>query len=1235
MILTGYIPAIGRWLSILLFSLSFADSGRMQVLAARWHWAAGGGVHSSSDYAGEIHSEASPVVGKMVSSSYSLRGGSLEVVPVFVPRLYWSEPGALRYGSALGDAQLNASTDVPGSFEYSLSAGTLPPAGIQMLRVTFVPQDSANYGSVTTTTTFTVQPKPLEGYFSAADKVYDGSTTASVTGRTLVGIVGVDDVQLTSGAAQFASKDRGTGKAVSLSGATLSGAKAANYVLSTVNPTTASITPRTVTVTGLAASGRGYNGLRSVVVSGTAALVGAVPGDAVSLVGSPGGLLESAGAAAGKTVEVTGLSLAGESAGNYALQSPTLSAEITKAPLTVKAEDRSKVYDGTAYGGSYGVTYSDLVNGEASGVLGGVLAFSGSALAAVNAGPYAIVPSGLSSANYEITFVAGQLGIARRPLSITANSDAKVFGATKTYGAGSLAFTSAGLASGESIGSVTITAAGGTAAADPAGSYTLIPSAATGGTFLPANYDITYANGTLVVGAGAQSITFPPLADKVFGDPVFALGATASSGLPVTFVVVSGPATLSGGTLGITGTGTVTIRASQAGDANYAPAPEVTRSFNVAKATPVVTWTPPAAIPYGTGLTTAQLNATANVPGSFSYSPASGTVLSAGPQLLTVTFTPEDTLNYAVASGSVSLGVQRKPLTGTITVASKVYDGTVTATITSRRLEGIVGADDVQWTGGTAQFVSGGRGPEIAVSLVGSTLAGPQAGNYVLGGINPATAAITARPALVSGLAPVPRAYTGLRSIGLAGTPVLSGLVAGDEVALSGTPVGLLNSADAGGDKVVTVSGLSLVGSAAGNYELLVPSLAVQVTKAPLVARAEDKVRVKATENPPLTISYRGFVNGEGRERIVEPVISTAAGVLSPPGTYPILLSGGSAQNYDLSLENGTLVILESAAPLFTTQPQATAVAAPGASVTLRAVATGVPPPSFQWYFNGAPLPGATEASLTLPNLQPAGAGRYWVVAANAAGETRSNPAAVEIRRPEVVASHAIVGSGYRAGRTLTVENRLDYSGAASALSWTILLPAGWTLGSSSAGGVALAPKVGAGLVEWSWPAVPPSPFPFSYTLQVPASATGPAELVALVGVRLGDALQFLAQPDPLVVQPLLSHSADLDANFRIGLLELTRVIELYNTRHAGGRTGAYAVSAVETEDGFAGDATRPTSAVVSLTRYHSADTNRDGRIGLLELTRVIELYNYRSAGSRTGQYKLRAGTEDGFDPGP
>lgn len=112
------------------------------------------------------------------------------------------------------------------------------------------------------------------------------------------------------------------------------------------------------------------------------------------------------------------------------------------------------------------------------------------------------------------------------------------------------------------------------------------------------------------------------------------------------------------------------------------------------------------------------------------------------------------------------------------------------------------------------------------------------------------------------------------------------------------------------------------------------------------------------------------------------------------------------------------------------------------------------------------------------------------------------------------------------------------------------------------------------------------------------------------------------------------THSADADENFRISLLELTRVIELYNTRNGTTRTGCYKVDATG-EDGFAPDPARAPGAIVTLPFYHSADSNHDGKLSLLELTRVIELYNYRSGTTRTGQYHVQSGTEDGFAPGP
>ena len=75
------------------------------------------------------------------------------------------------------------------------------------------------------------------------------------------------------------------------------------------------------------------------------------------------------------------------------------------------------------------------------------------------------------------------------------------------------------------------------------------------------------------------------------------------------------------------------------------------------RATPSLSWPAPAAIPVGAALTTAQLNATANVAGTFVYSPAAGTVPPAGTDTLSVTFSPADIADYAPRSATVALTV--------------------------------------------------------------------------------------------------------------------------------------------------------------------------------------------------------------------------------------------------------------------------------------------------------------------------------------------------------------------------------------------------------------------------------------------------------------------------------------------------------------------------------------------------------------------------------------------------
>jgi hypothetical protein len=93
---------------------------------------------------------------------------------------------------------------------------------------------------------------------------------------------------------------------------------------------------------------------------------------------------------------------------------------------------------------------------------------------------------------------------------------------------------------------------------------------------------------------------------------------------------------------------------------------------------PTITWPTPGSIDYGTALSAAQLNATANVAGTFVYTPPAGTLLTAGAsQPLTVAFTPTDTTHYAPASASVRLDVLRVTPSITWPTPDSVVDGTV------------------------------------------------------------------------------------------------------------------------------------------------------------------------------------------------------------------------------------------------------------------------------------------------------------------------------------------------------------------------------------------------------------------------------------------------------------------------------------------------------------------------------------------------------------------------------
>jgi hypothetical protein len=161
--------------------------------------------------------------------------------------------------------------------------------------------------------------------------------------------------------------------------------------------------------------------------------------------------------------------------------------------------------------------------------------------------------------------------------------------------------------------------------------------------------------------AQPQSITFDPLADKVYGDAAFSISATASSNLPVSYTA-TGDCGVLGTSVTITAAGTCTITAHQAGNDDYTAAEDVSQSFEINPAAPSIHWSP-ASLSAGTPLGTAQLNATATglggtaLSGGWLYNPAAGTTLVAGTHTLSVQFTPSDP-NYAPAASTVSITVQ-------------------------------------------------------------------------------------------------------------------------------------------------------------------------------------------------------------------------------------------------------------------------------------------------------------------------------------------------------------------------------------------------------------------------------------------------------------------------------------------------------------------------------------------------------------------------------------------------
>ena len=163
-----------------------------------------------------------------------------------------------------------------------------------------------------------------------------------------------------------------------------------------------------------------------------------------------------------------------------------------------------------------------------------------------------------------------------------------------------------------SLGTGNLTVTGGTGTAS-----LTVPSLIVGSHSITAHYngDTNYAASSsgaeiVTVTGTSQTITFPAIPNHVYGDAPFALTATASSGLDISYSVVSGPATVASSTVTLTGVGTVTIQAAQVGNTTYAAATPVSRTFLVSAPGPTLASISPTIGIVGSGATVVTLTGT-------------------------------------------------------------------------------------------------------------------------------------------------------------------------------------------------------------------------------------------------------------------------------------------------------------------------------------------------------------------------------------------------------------------------------------------------------------------------------------------------------------------------------------------------------------------------------------------------------------------------------------------------
>lgn len=385
--------------------------------------------------------------------------------------------------------------------------------------------------------------------------------------------------------------------------------------------------------------------------------------------GSSGSVTFYDGSTALSTVSISGstasYSTAALKAGSHSLTATYSASGVGSLTTPAVTETINKATPTISWPAPAAITYGTALNAlqlDASATTGGTFSYSPSSGTVLTAGSHtlSVTFTPTDTADYNTATASVSLTVNKAAPSLSWTTPSPI-----TYGT-ALSSTQLDASAGSLSGSFSYSPAAGSVPA--AGTDTLTA------TFTPTD-TTDYATGTisvtLTVSKATPAISWPTPAAITYGTALGATQLDATSPVGGTFAY--SPAS---GTVLAAGSQTLSTTFTPTNTSDYnSNSASVTLTVN--KANPTITWSNPAAITYGTALSSTQLDATASVQGTFVYSPAAGQILSAGTQTLTATFTPTNSTDYNTVTASVTIVVNAAAETIYWTTPAAINYGTV------------------------------------------------------------------------------------------------------------------------------------------------------------------------------------------------------------------------------------------------------------------------------------------------------------------------------------------------------------------------------------------------------------------------------------------------------------------------------------------------------------------------------------------------------------------------------